>query len=74
MNLRIAKKILKNVKAGKCKYTELQIKTAEQKVQNASKKWGATKDIIWGESQLEEQNPRETYDDSRKTAQVNLEW
>ena len=37
MNLRIAKKILKNVKAGKCKYTELQIKTAEQKVQNASK-------------------------------------
>jgi hypothetical protein len=38
MNLRIAKKILKNVKAGKCKYTELQIKTAEQKVQNASKK------------------------------------
>ena len=54
MNLRIAKKILKNVKAGKCKYTELQIKTAEQKVQNASKKWGATKDIIWGESQLDE--------------------
>jgi hypothetical protein len=33
MNLRIAKKIMKNVKAGKCKYTELQIRTAHKKVQ-----------------------------------------